>query len=98
PQKVVMQVFFHHAPWHDKGDGAGSIIVYLANLLAKMAGYSCLESEKVIALSQFANSKAMDFVVKGGFDLDGDSLEKLVHQIQEFISMEMENVLSLFGP
>ncbi len=96
PQRVVMQVFFHHAPWHDRGDGSGSIVVYLANLLAKMAGYSCLESEKEITLSQFAPSKAMDFVVKSGFDLDGDSMEKLVHQIQEFISMEMGNVLSLF--
>jgi putative nucleotidyltransferase with HDIG domain len=96
PQRVVMQVFFHHAPWHDKGDGSGSIIIYLANVLAKMAGYSCLESEKDIQLSQFAASKAMDFVVKSGFDLDGDSLEKIVHQIQEFISLETKNVLGLF--
>jgi putative nucleotidyltransferase with HDIG domain len=96
PQKVVMQVFYHHAPWHDKDDSVGSIIVYLANILTKMAGYTCLEGEKGIDLSQFASSKAMQFVVKSGFDLDSSSLEKLVHQIQEFIAMERGNVLRIF--
>jgi putative nucleotidyltransferase with HDIG domain len=98
PQKVVMQVFYHHAPWHDKDDTVGSIIVYLANLLTKMAGYTCLVGEKKIDLSQFASSKAMRFVVKSGFDLDSSSLEKLIHQIQEFITMERDNALSIFGP
>jgi hypothetical protein len=92
-----MQVFYHHAPWHDKDHTVGSIIVYLANLLTKMAGYTCLVGEKKIDLSQFASSKAMRFVVKSGFDLDSSSLEKLIHQIQEFITMERDNALSIFG-
>ncbi len=96
PQKVVMQVFYHHAPWHDTGESIGSITVYLANLLTKMAGYTCLEGEKKIELSQFASSKAMRFIVKSGFDLDASSLEKLVLQIQDFITTERDSVLSIF--
>jgi putative nucleotidyltransferase with HDIG domain len=96
PQKVVMQVFYHHAPWHDTGESIGSIIVYLANLLTKMAGYTCLEEEKKMELSQFASSKAMRFIVKSGFDLDASSLEKLVLQIQDFITTERDSVLSIF--
>ncbi|OPX40831.1 MAG: hypothetical protein B1H13_05340 [Desulfobacteraceae bacterium 4484_190.3] len=98
PKRVVMQVFYHHAPWHDKDEAVGSIIVYLANILTKMAGYTCLEGEKKIELSQFASSKAMQFVVKSGFDLDSSSLEKLVLQIQDFIAMERNNVLNVFKP
>jgi len=38
----------------------------------------------------------MQFVVKSGFDLDASSLEKLVLQIKDFISMERNNVLNIF--
>lgn len=96
PSKVVMQVFYHHAPWHDSNDGPGPIIVYLANLLTKMAGYPCLETEKKMDVSVFSDSKAMEFVVKSGFDLDSDSLEKLLHQIQDLIALEHDRVLRIF--
>lgn len=96
PAKVVMQVFYHHAPWHDSNDGPGPIIVYLANLLTKMAGYPCLETERKTDISEFSSSKAMEFVIKSGFDLDSESLEKLLHQIQDMISFERDRVLRIF--
>lgn len=94
PEKVYMQVFYHHAPWHDKNYMTGSIIVYLANIFTKLAGYSCLPTEKKADLAEFARSKVMEYIVKSGFDLDLETMEKLVHSIQEIASSEGRNVLS----
>ncbi len=96
PKKIIMQVFYHHAPWNDAEYSAGSIVIYLANILTKLAGYSCLNSEKTIDLDEFATSKAMEHIVKSGFDLDRAGLETLVNNIKEFISEERENMLRFF--
>jgi len=96
PEKVIMQVFYHHAPWQDKNYVSGSIITYLANIFTKLAGYPCLSSEKRIEISTFANPKVLDFINKSGFDLDVESIEKIINQIRELISMEAQNVLSFF--
>ena len=96
PEKVIMHVFYHHAPWQDKNYGSGSIVIYLANLFTKLAGYSCHPFEKQAQVSEFVDSKVMDFIVQSGFDLDYQSIEKMIQQIQEFIAMEAENMLSFF--
>jgi putative nucleotidyltransferase with HDIG domain len=96
PEKVIMQVFYHHAPWHDKNYVSGSIIIYLSNLFTKLVGYPCHPSEKQVDLVQFAHSKVMDFIVQNGFDLDYDTIERMANQIREFISLEAQNALSLF--
>lgn len=96
PDQVVMQVFYHHAPWQDKNYGLGSVIVYLANLLTKLAGFPCHPQEKQLDVAQFAGSKAMDFVVKSGFDLDVDALEKLTYQIKDMVQAEKENIVRFF--
>lgn len=96
PERVIMKVFYHHAPWHDANHTTGSIILFLANQLTKMAGYSCLESEKPARADQFEDSKAMTFFMKNGFELDPDVIRRLVHEIQEYISSESENTLRLF--
>jgi putative nucleotidyltransferase with HDIG domain len=96
PEEVVMQVFYHHAPWSDRSFEAGSTIIYLANVFTKLAGYPSLPSEKEVEVSSFANSKTMDFIVKSGFDLDLESIRKLLYQIKEFIDKEAENMLSFF--
>lgn len=96
PKKIIMQVFFHHAPWNDANYSTGSIVIYLANILTKLAGYPCLESEKPLDLDEFAASNAMAHIVKSGFDLDRASLEMLVNNIKEFIGEESENMLRFF--
>ncbi|NVM21162.1 MAG: HDOD domain-containing protein [Desulfobacterales bacterium] len=95
PDKVIMQVLYHHAPWQDKNHGANHIIIYLANILAKLAGYPCLPSEKQIDLHEFANSQEFNFVIKSGFDLDYQTMEKLLIQIQELLLGEADNVMRL---
>lgn len=96
PNEVVTQVSNHHAPWHDKNHGTDSIIIYLANLLAKLAGHPCHPDEKQIDLHEFANSSELDFIVKSGFRLDYERLRKLTSDIQELVLAEADNVMRLF--
>jgi putative nucleotidyltransferase with HDIG domain len=97
PEKVVTQVFYHHAPWYDKNHAAGSIIVFLANLLTKSAGYACLQSEQGTGeRTPHLSAKVYDFIVKQGLELDERTMEHMVIQIKEFIALERQNVLSFF--
>ena len=96
PSHVIMQVFYHHAPWYDKNDPVQSIIIYLANIFTKASGYTCHPEEKSLDLKKLAESPEMAFVVKSGFDLDYDSMKKMVTSIQEYILNENDNVIRLF--
>ena len=96
PPKVIMQVFYHHAPWCDKNYSASSIMVYLANILTKLSGYCCHPDEKEIDPLEWARSPEIGFVVKSGFDLDYETLKKLIARLQEFIMEESDNMLRLF--
>jgi HD-like signal output (HDOD) protein len=95
PTKVIMQVFYHHAPWYDKNYETNAIILYLANIFTKLSGYSCHEDEKQINLDEFVNSAEIDFITKSGFDLDYETIKNLIIHIKEFVSAEAENVMSL---
>lgn len=96
PDKVIMQVLYHHAPWYDKNYGTNSIIIYLANIFTKLSGWSCHPDEKQIDPHAFATSSQIDFVIKSGFDLDYETIKSLTSQIQESISVEANNVMTLF--
>jgi putative nucleotidyltransferase with HDIG domain len=93
PERVIMQVFYHHAPWYDKNFPTGSIIIYLANILTKIAGYPCVPLEKKMDITSMASGKVMDFINKSGFELDEAALDRIVNQIRDFISMESQDVL-----
>jgi len=97
PDEVIMQILYHHAPWHDKNYGTNTIIIYLANVLTKLAGHPCHPEEKQIDLHEFANSSEVDFIIKSGFDLDYETTKKLISNIQKFILVEANNVMRLFG-
>ncbi|MEJ2691099.1 MAG: hypothetical protein P8130_14385, partial [Deltaproteobacteria bacterium] len=60
-------------------------IVYLANRLTHMAGYPTLPEEPEMDPQQFAASDQCLFLVRGGFDLDAQLLERLVEQIRIFL-------------
>jgi len=96
PDEVIMQILYHHAPWHDKNYRTNSIIIYLANVLTKLAGHPCHPDEKQIDLHEFANSSEVDFIIRSGFDLDYEATKKLISDIQEFILVEANNVMRLF--
>ncbi|MBW1677101.1 MAG: HDOD domain-containing protein [Deltaproteobacteria bacterium] len=96
PDKVIMQVLYHHAPWYDENYGTNSIIIYLANILTKLSGYSCHTDEKQIDPHAFANSSEIDFIIKSGFDLDYETIKNLTSHIRESISVEGDNIMRLF--
>lgn len=96
PKHVIMQVFYHHAPWYDKNDPIQSIIIYLANIFTKASGYNCHPEEKSLDLKKLAESPEISFVVKSGFDLDYEGMKKLITNIQEYILNENDNVMRLF--
>ena len=96
PKNVIMQILYHHAPWYDKNYETNSMIIYLANIFTKLAGYSCHPDEKQIDLHEFANSSEVNFITKSGFDLDYETIKKLISQIQDFMLIEANNVMKLF--
>jgi HD-like signal output (HDOD) protein len=96
PKKIIMQVLYHHAPWADKNYETGSIMVYLANITTKLAGYSCHKDEGEINLEAFSKSPEVGYINKNGFELDYDTLEKFVNHIKEFVVEEADNVMRFF--
>ncbi|MBN1841624.1 MAG: HDOD domain-containing protein [Deltaproteobacteria bacterium] len=97
PDEVVTQILYHHAPWRDENPGPNSSMIYLANVLTKLAGYPCHPDEQQIDLHEFANSSELDFIIKKGFDLDYETIKNLISDIQEFALAEADNVMKLFN-
>jgi putative nucleotidyltransferase with HDIG domain len=96
PKKIIVEVLYHHAPWHDQNYPTGSIIIYLANILSKLAGYPFLLNEKKVDLHEFAKSPELTFIVKNGFDLDYEAIKNLTHHIGEFVHEEAGSVMRMF--
>jgi HD-like signal output (HDOD) protein len=96
PKQVIMQILFHHAPWTDKGYEANSAMVYLANIITKLAGYPCHPTEQKIDPLEFSKSTQADFITKCGYDLDYDVLTKLINHVEEFIIEEADNMMKFF--
>lgn len=88
PQQVISQVYHHHAPWLDKNYRQGSTIIYLANILTKMAGSSCLAGEKQLTIEQFTKSKAMRLIKGNGFDLDANKMALFLKNIKGLLDNE----------
>lgn len=96
PKKVIMPIFYHHAPWYDKNFTSDSIILFLSNILTNMSGYPCFEYEKQTQISDVINPSVLDFLNKNGFDLDQESFEIFIQNINEFISSEKDKVMGIF--
>lgn len=89
PKQVTMQVFRHHTPWQDQDFTSGSFIIFLADVLTKIAGFPCLSDEREFTLEEFCKSKALNIINKNGFSIDCELLEKFIMQIKEFAACEM---------
>lgn len=88
PRQVTMQVFHHHIPWKEPAFAPGAIIIFLADILTKIAGFPCLEEERVFTLEEFSRSKALHQIKQNGFKIKGNQLEKFVSQIKEFAASD----------
>lgn len=96
PAKVIMQVLYHHAPWHDKSSESASILIYLANIFTKLAGFPCHPEEKRLDPAALAASPEAEYITKSGFDMDLRTLQTMTSHIKDYIQEEAENVLTLF--
>jgi putative nucleotidyltransferase with HDIG domain len=96
PPKVVMQILYHHAPWYSNNYEVNSIILYLANILTKLAGYPCHPQENVLNLHEFTRSSEINYINKSGFELDYATITKLIGHIKEFLDDESHNSMSFF--
>ena len=95
PKKVIFQVLYHHAPWYAKDFETNSIIIYLSNILTRMAGYTCHPAEKKITPEEFAKSAEIKYINKSGFELDYEILKNLIYNIREYIKDESDSVMRL---
>lgn len=84
PEQVTMQVFRHHNPWKEPEFTAGTFIIFLADVLSKIAGFPFLETERQFTLDEFCKSKAMHMITTSGFDLNHATLDQFTLQIQDF--------------
>lgn len=96
PRRVITQVLFHHAPWYDKENENHTILLYLANVLAKIVGYTCHPDEHALDIETFAASPEAEYVSKSGFDIDLKTLQNLTSRIREHLQEEAGNILTLF--
>ncbi len=96
PQGVVMQICYHHAPWHDKNNTSASIIAFLANIFTKLEGFTCIDEEEEVETSKILTPPVLDFINKNGFDIDENSFHKIAVLMREFIAQEADNVLVIF--
>lgn len=95
PKKVIFQVLYHHAPWYAKDFETNSIIIYLSNILTKMAGYPSHPAERMLTPEEFIKSAEMEYINKCGFELDHETLRNLIHNIREYIQDEADSVMRL---
>lgn len=89
PKQLTMQIFLHHAPWQDSHFTSGSWIIFLANLLTKLAGFPCLAEEKQLTIQDVCTSKPFQLINKNGFDIDQTLLENFLLQIKGFASVNV---------
>lgn len=88
PKQITMQVFGHHLPWKEKEFTSGALIIFLANILTKIAGYSCLAEERSYSLDEFGKSKAIKILTQHGLAVDTAVLQQFLAQIKEFVSAD----------
>ncbi|MCX8043520.1 MAG: HDOD domain-containing protein [Desulfobacterota bacterium] len=96
PEKVIMQIFYHHAPWHDKNFTTESTILYLANVLTKISGFTCSSEEPPVSGKDIVKPSLFEFMNKTGLDIDQESYKNLLLLIRELIAAETNNVLTIF--
>ena len=96
PPQVIRPVLYHHAPWHDRDSPCSSIVVYLANIFAKIIGYPSLKDEEPTTRELFRNPKLLKFLHLNGFELDAKKLDVMLGNLCQVINRGEDNVLHLF--
>lgn len=96
PDNIVQQILHHHEPWKDENYGKGSIILFLADLITKAAGYSCHVDEEEADLRRFLQSDQARCISDKGFKVGYETLEESVRYIRESVVGEADNMMRVF--
>ncbi|ADH87084.1 HDOD domain-containing protein [Desulfurivibrio alkaliphilus] len=96
PPQVVSPVLYHHAPWHDRDYPCSSIVIYLANIFAKIIGYPSLKAEEPTTAAIFSNPKLLKFLSINGFELNPKKVEVMIGNLHQTIHRSEDNILHLF--
>jgi len=96
PPKVIMQVLYHHAPWYDNNSERASLLIYMADIFTRLAGYYCHPSEKQVDPEALADSPEAEYMTENGFDMDLKTIQSMTSRIQDYLQDETENVLTIF--
>nr|MBF0222889.1 HDOD domain-containing protein [Desulfobulbaceae bacterium] len=97
PNKIINQVFYHHAPWQDKTYPTGSCLIYQANIFTKLAGFPASPFEANLELPHLIGPNAMSYLTKSGFDLGNQTTELLLVQINQLIQEDSHKVMGILG-
>lgn len=95
PAGVFLPVLHHHAPWDEHEYQEAAALVYLSDLLAKMAGYPSHVDEKDVDPDTFVSSPEARFLARKGFDLDQAALQRLISEVKELIRPEGGNMMDI---
>ncbi len=90
PKQVTTHILHHHAPWKESDFSSGTFIIFLANIVTKMAGYTCLDQEPTLDIDKFSKLKAIQIINQNGFEVDSTLLEKIRMQVTEFVGTESQ--------
>jgi HD-like signal output (HDOD) protein len=96
PDNIIQQIMYHHEPWDDKNYEKGSIIIYLADIITRAAGYYCHGDEEEIDLKVFSKSEQAGYINRSGFKLDYGTLEKFADHIRGSIAEEADDMMRFF--
>jgi len=96
PENIIQQILYHHEPWEDKKYEKGSIVLYLADIITKAAGYPCHVNEEEVDLEAFSSSREVEYINNSGFKLNHENLDKFVRTIKESIAEEADNMMRFF--
>jgi putative nucleotidyltransferase with HDIG domain len=96
PDIIVQQILYHHSPWEDKNNEKGSIMIYLADIITKAAGYYCHADEEAMDLKGFSQSERARYISSKGFKLDYEDMERHVKHIIESIAGEADSMMRFF--
>jgi putative nucleotidyltransferase with HDIG domain len=86
PESIIMAVGHHHRPWDCEEHQDIASIIYFANILCKINGYSSYCREAKVSVDEFLDSEQAVFLNKKGFDINHDSINHLSAELREIIS------------
>lgn len=86
PKRIAMSVGYHHRPWDCEQHQDIASIIYFADILCKINGYSSYCREAQVSVDDFLDSEQAVFFKKKGFDMDHDLINHLSAELKDIVS------------